>query len=134
MKSLILALSLILAAPSYAVSLMCENFTSEGYDEASHGIVITDIVELKCDSSQGDSFDVLIEGFGGALRFDRDAVTINCPIVKNPAGTYVGTKVSATGFFGVSVGVYVGPGVCFLGGLTMGLGASATLGTMTITE
>ena len=123
---------LIICDSAHAVTLKCSNFeVSSAYD--SNGMIVVDILEANCTTSQDAFYNLRIEGFGGTIRYDRDYLKISCPFVTDPRGDYLGVKVSASAIFGGGVGAYLGDGgICMLGGVSLGLGASGTLGMMSI--
>jgi hypothetical protein len=123
---------MLICSTAHAVTLKCSNFQGNfGYD--SNGLIIADILEADCKTNSDSFYNLRIEGFGGTIRYDRDYLKISCPFVNDPRGDYLGVKVSASAIFGGGVGAYLGDGgICMLGGVSLGLGASGTLGMMSI--
>ena len=131
-KIFAISCALVICFSAHGATLKCSNFEGS-FDYDSSGLIIADILEADCTTDKGATYSLRIEGFGGTIRYDRDFIKISCPFVNDPRGNYLGVKVSASAIFGGGVGAYLGDGgICMLGGVSLGLGASGTLGAMTI--
>ncbi len=94
----------------------------------NHELMMVESVRADCD----DGYSFEISGIGGGLRIGAGGMTITCPFVENLSGTYAGVKVAGGAVVAFQGGIYVGAGVCFIGGIEFGIGAGVSLGTLKI--
>ena len=105
----------------------------------SVGAVVMDRMAALCQSN-GQLYSFVYEGGGVALHYDNAYFTLSCPLIfkrrfdKENGAYFFGEKVSLQAGAGVTEGVFLNHalGTCILSGLTIGGGASVSLGLLHI--
>ncbi len=119
------------------VTFKCNALGFEDYIESNGAGLIGEHLLARCKSKHG-LYDIDFVGIGPGLRISSSNMIISCPFVRKNKieGTYIGVKASAVAGIGATVAVVSNKrlGVCSITGLEVGLGASVTIGRMTINE
>jgi len=80
------------------------------------------------------SYRVNMKGLGAGLKIAGELFEVNCILADNPAGIYIGPKIGL-GIFGDLFGaVFIGPGLCTVGGGGIGLGFAVTADVLIISK
>ena len=98
---------------------------------SNKAVVFVDRMKGSCEDDY--SFEALGYGLGLDLA-GITAVEIMCPGIDNPEGTFYGVRASVDVSVGLDISEFInGDGACFLvGASVLGLGASISVGTLTI--
>lgn len=121
----LIAFSFLIFFPflSFADSLTCQTGFNGGF-------LVFEKIYAECN----DGYSISIEGLGASypFRFAKESIEIGCPFQSEIAGTYFGVKASAGLLLHASGALFVGEGFCFVGGLGLGGGTSASLTLLAI--
>lgn len=140
LKALLLLSSMLFSTLTIADELKCtagkkgDGSFAELFASSSLGV--TDVAFGECyntaRSSHKKDTAFAIVGLGGGLRISQDTFSINC--LGDAEGVYSGLRLNLALGASVGGGVYVGEGVCTVGSLGLGGGASASLGILHIVK
>lgn len=122
-----------------ALNLSCHAVDDLDSSMDTHVLVAGDLL-MYCQDKDNKGYTVELAGVGPGLELVLSEVAITCPTVskkrlqKEGSISFGAIKVSASAFIGAKAGVALNHrgGSCFLAGINAGLGASVSIGEMTI--
>lgn len=132
MKKLLIGLTLLTSMSSFAGTISCETTTNISDADRSTTLVSDALSGTCINEESGERYLVEIGGLGLTLRENRTEFKVSCPFKDNLEGTYIGAKMDVSLKKGANAGIYVGKGVCMLGGIQDGYGAGITGSVMEI--
>jgi hypothetical protein len=122
MKLFLIALTLLTSLSSFAGTAKC------GLTEVWENLplIVGEGTNLSCyDEVNEKAYFVTLRGAGIALKLPEQAkYSVTCPGKNDMIGSYYGVRASVNALYGANGGVFVGKGVCFVGGLGVTIGVS----------
>ncbi len=142
MKNFVLLCGIVLTTASnfaFAESIHClanddsRNLRNDSSMDHHNGMFLVGEM-LSGDCDDGYAFQIL--GIGGGMAYGIESeIEISCPGVKDLSGHYFGPKIAVAIGQGLQGGMYIGSGVCFVGGVDWAAWrGGASIGMLTITN